>query len=65
MLTPAQKQELEREVDRRVGRAKVALSSLTGKNLSNEDAALVNQIQTFIKQNRRVEVRLFAPELGS
>ena len=52
MLTPAQSQQLQRDVDRRLGRAQASLSALAGKTLTSEDAALVTQIRTFISQAR-------------
>ncbi len=50
MLTRAQRQELERTINDRIGRARGVLKSLEGKRLTREQIDLVNQIRTFIGQ---------------
>ena len=50
MLTPAQRQELERSVNDRIGRAQNILGSILGKRLSGEQEDMVGQIRTFLKQ---------------
>lgn len=47
MLSSAQRQELERTINERIGRARAVLKSLEGKRLAREQ---VIQIQTFIDQ---------------
>ena len=50
MLSSAQKQGLERTINERIGRARGVLKSIEGKRLAKEQADIVYQIQTFIKQ---------------
>jgi hypothetical protein len=50
MLTQAQRQELERAVNERIGRAQSVLASMAGRRLAGGPAEMVNQIRTFIKQ---------------
>ena len=50
MLTQAQRQELERAVNERIGRAQSVLASMAGRRLIGGQAEMVNQIRTFIKQ---------------
>jgi hypothetical protein len=50
MLSSAQRRELERTINEQIGRARGVLKSLVGKRLAREQADIVNQIQTFIKQ---------------
>ena len=47
MLSSAQRRELERTINERIGRARGVLRSLQGKRLAKEQ---VIQIQTFIDQ---------------
>jgi hypothetical protein len=50
VLTPAQRQELERSVNERTSRAQRVLASIAGRRLSREQAELAGQIRTFLKQ---------------
>ena len=50
MLSSAQRRELERTINERIGRARGVLKSLQGKRLAREQADIVNQIRTFIEQ---------------
>jgi hypothetical protein len=50
MLSGAQRQELERTINERIGRARGVLKSLEGKRLPRQQADIVNQILTFIGQ---------------
>jgi hypothetical protein len=50
MLSPAQRQELERSVNDRVSRTQSILASIAGKRLSNEQEDMVGQIRTFLRQ---------------
>jgi hypothetical protein len=50
MLSSAQRQELERTINERIGRARAVLKSLEGKRLAREQTDIANQIRTFIGQ---------------
>ena len=50
MLTQAQRQELERTLRERIGRAQGILTSVTGRNLNRGQRELEGQIRTFIRQ---------------
>ena len=50
MLTPAQRQELERSVNDRIGRAQNILASIAGRRLRREQQDMAGQIRTFLKQ---------------
>lgn len=50
ILTQQQRQELDRTINARIRRARQTLAALEGRRLSKEQAAAVNQIQTFIGQ---------------
>ncbi len=50
MLTPAQRQELERVVGERLRRAQGVLALARGRSLSGDQAELANQVRTFIRQ---------------
>jgi hypothetical protein len=49
-LSPAQAQELERQVNERLARARAALRSIEGRTLSREQGSVLNQIRTFMEQ---------------
>jgi hypothetical protein len=50
MLSPAQRQDLERSVSDRLARAQNTLASIGGRKLSEEQEELAAQIRTFIRQ---------------
>lgn len=50
LLSPAQAQELERQVNERLARARAALRSIEGRTLSREQGSVLNQIRTFMEQ---------------
>jgi hypothetical protein len=50
MLTPAEREALERAIGERLGRAQSVVASLEGRRLASEDDAVLSQIRTFIGQ---------------
>jgi hypothetical protein len=50
MLTPAQRQDLERSVGDRINRAQNILASIAGRRLSREQQDMAGQIRTFLRQ---------------
>jgi hypothetical protein len=50
MLTTAQRQELERSINERIGRTRGILGSIGRRSLSGELSDLAGQIRTFLNQ---------------
>jgi hypothetical protein len=50
MLTPAQRQELERSINERIRRTQGILASIGARSLNGELGDLARQIRTFLQQ---------------
>ncbi|MCS6954512.1 MAG: hypothetical protein RMK57_13705 [Bryobacterales bacterium] len=57
ILTPEQRVALERSINHRLSRARATLAALRGKSLNAQQATVVEQIRTFIRQAEEARSR--------